>query len=128
MLVSDSSTTPAYDREQHGGSGIPNAALVHISHAQAAHVRRNCLGRQEILEAIRHHAESEGRPPGQSEFKRNHNVPPSAFYGMFWAKWSDAVREAGFEPLARPEATEWVPHPHVSRVVHTLARPIPDAG
>jgi hypothetical protein len=64
------------------------------------------LNKQQVIEAIRRHVEDHGSPPERARFKRDHIVPSSAFDGMYWARWTDAVREAGFEPLERPETMD----------------------
>jgi hypothetical protein len=37
-----------------------------------------------------------GKPPGAYLFERRTGLPRSSWYGKYWSRWSDAVREAGF--------------------------------
>jgi len=60
------------------------------------------LSREEILSAIREMTAAIGRPPGRRTFVARYRVPASAFGGMYWARWSDAVRDAGLVPLTPP--------------------------
>jgi hypothetical protein len=62
------------------------------------------LNREQILEAIRAWGAENGKAPGKGAFEQCHDVPGSAFGGMYWARWSDAVREAGLQPLDSPAA------------------------
>jgi len=39
-----------------------------------------------------------GKPPGRSRFSQETGIKESDWIGKFWARWGDAVREAGFEP------------------------------
>lgn len=53
----------------------------------------------EIIEAIRAiAARNDGRPPGRRLFSIESGIKESEWMGRHWARWSDAVREAGFQP------------------------------
>lgn len=39
-----------------------------------------------------------GQPPGQKLFTRETGIAPHQWRGKFWARWGDALIEAGFEP------------------------------
>jgi hypothetical protein len=39
-----------------------------------------------------------GRPPGRRAFERNTAIKESEWLGVIWARWSDALVEAGFAP------------------------------
>lgn len=39
-----------------------------------------------------------GRPPGKRAFLRETGIRRSDWSGRFWARWGDALREAGFKP------------------------------
>lgn len=57
------------------------------------------MDRQFLINEIRRLAnEDGGRPPGKEKFQRETGVPPAQWLGIYWAKWSDALAEAGFEP------------------------------
>lgn len=57
------------------------------------------MDRNRILEAIRQAAaECGGQAPGQVRFEQLSGIPVAAWRGKYWARWSDAVAEAGFTP------------------------------
>jgi len=61
----------------------------------------------QILDEIRRHFEETGAAPGLSTFLRAHpDVPPTAFRGLYWAKWSDALAEAGVTAREFTAATD----------------------
>ena len=60
--------------------------------------RGGAVERREILEAIRETASANGgRPLGRNRFEQVTGITEYDV-GRFWARWGDAVREAGLEP------------------------------
>jgi len=41
-----------------------------------------------------------GIPPGKQKFETETGIGESSWSGRFWARWGDALREAGFSPNA----------------------------
>jgi hypothetical protein len=57
------------------------------------------MNKQHILAEIRRTAETNGgKALGHREFCNVTGIKDADWSGRFWARWSDAVREAGFEP------------------------------
>ena len=55
--------------------------------------------REEIINEIRRlAATSNGQPPGRRLFRRRTNIHPAEWQGVYWTIWSDALKEAGFQP------------------------------
>ncbi len=54
-----------------------------------------------ILDEIKRTAQSNGGTPlGMARFHAETGIKPSDWMGKFWARWGDALVEAGFEPNA----------------------------
>ncbi|MBA2621442.1 MAG: GIY-YIG nuclease family protein [Acidobacteria bacterium] len=51
-----------------------------------------------INEIIRTAQENSGKPLGKQRFASETGINESAWYGVYWARWGDAIKEAGFEP------------------------------
>jgi len=64
------------------------------------------MERAEILDEIRRLAEVDGTPPGQTRFESETGVIPSEWLGRYWARWGDALVEAGFAPNKWKERTD----------------------
>ena len=63
------------------------------------------MDQQYILEEIHRTAKANGGIPlGKRRFLMETGIRESDWIGKFWVKWSDAVREAGFEPNAKQMA------------------------
>jgi hypothetical protein len=55
--------------------------------------------REDVLSEIRRlAAAANGQPPGQNLFSNETGIASHKWRGVFWAKWGDALIEAGFEP------------------------------
>lgn len=60
--------------------------------------------REHILGEIRRLAQQAGgKPPGKRIFESETGIKESDWSGRIWARWGDAVAEAGFQPNTRPE-------------------------
>jgi hypothetical protein len=57
------------------------------------------LKKQYILDEIRRTAAANGGVcPGKAKFFQETGIKEADWKGKIWARWSEAVREAGFEP------------------------------
>ena len=57
------------------------------------------MDKQHILEEIRRTAKENGDIPlGRQRFFTETGIKDSDWHGRYWARWGDAVREAGLEP------------------------------
>ena len=62
-----------------------------------------------ILDAIREQAEANGGVPvGRGRFEALTGIRETDWAGRYWARWGDAVREAGYEPntLKQPQSDD----------------------
>lgn len=66
--------------------------------------------REHIIREIRRIAEKNGCPPGQQVFERETGVRKPGWYGIYFARWGDALRAAGYEPndFQRKFSSEYV--------------------
>ena len=51
-----------------------------------------------ISEIIRTAAENGGKPLGRMKFETETGIKVTDWDGKYWTRWSDAIKEAGFEP------------------------------
>lgn len=59
------------------------------------------ISREEVLTEIRKFvATNDGEIPGERTFVAATRMKQSAWKGKYWARWTDAVREAGYDPNA----------------------------
>jgi hypothetical protein len=57
--------------------------------------------REEVLSEIRKYVAANDREvPGERTFEAATGIKASAWKGRFWARWTDAVRDAGYDPNA----------------------------
>jgi hypothetical protein len=55
--------------------------------------------RDRIIAEIRRLAAADGSaPPGRGTFERETGIRQAEWYGIYWARWGDALAEAGFSP------------------------------
>ncbi len=63
------------------------------------------MTKQRILDEIKRTAEAnQGKPLGEGRFTQEMGITRSDWEGKYWARWGDAVREAGYEPNTLQEA------------------------
>ncbi len=61
-------------------------------------MRKEPIPKHFIIAEIKRIAADLGHSPGKGEFLVNAGIRESDWSGRYWARWSDALREAGFEP------------------------------
>ena len=52
--------------------------------------------RERIIAEIRRLVAANGSPPGRGTFEAATGFVRSQWYGVYWARWGDALVEAGF--------------------------------
>lgn len=62
------------------------------------------MDRAEIIREIQALAKRDGKAPGRRRFEVATGVPMHDWYGRYWARWSDALREAGLDANEYQEA------------------------
>ncbi|MEO0880075.1 MAG: GIY-YIG nuclease family protein, partial [Pseudomonadota bacterium] len=57
------------------------------------------IDRNHIIAEIKRIAQADGgKAPGRQKFERETNITMKEWYGVHWARWGDALLEAGYEP------------------------------
>jgi hypothetical protein len=56
------------------------------------------ITRQEIISEIQKFAAADGTIPGERGFANATRIKESAWKGKYWARWTEAIREAGYDP------------------------------
>lgn len=59
--------------------------------------------KEHIIHEIRRVTEKNGHPPGQQVFENATGIRKPEWYGVYFARWGDALREAGYEPNKKKE-------------------------
>ena len=73
--------------------------------------------KQFILSEIRRTADlNGGKPVGQTRFRTETSIAPHEWLGVYWARWGDALTEAGFSPI------EWVQPSDEEQMLIEIAR------
>lgn len=62
--------------------------------------------RERIISEIRRLAAASGQAPGALLFERETAIRKSQWYGIYWARWGDALVEAGFAPNDKTVRTD----------------------
>jgi hypothetical protein len=82
------------------------------------------MNKQHILTEIKRTAEENGGVPlGVARFATATGISEATWRGRFWARWGDAVKEAGFVPnTLRPKAAEETLLGQVANYIRVLGR------
>jgi Meiotically up-regulated gene 113 len=68
---------------------------------------KKLMDKQHIVDEIRRTAKANGGVPlGRGRFLKETGIRESDWRGRIWVRWSDALREAGFEPNKRQTAID----------------------
>jgi hypothetical protein len=61
-------------------------------------IRGMRISQTEILDELRKFVEANGEVPGERTFSVATGIKTSTWKGVYWVRWTDAVREAGYDP------------------------------
>lgn len=56
------------------------------------------VSKEEILTELRKFVANRGEVPGERTFEAETRIKESSWKGRYWVRWTDAVREAGYDP------------------------------
>ncbi len=62
------------------------------------------MSKQHIIDQIREIARTDGDPPGRQRFENVTGIKRHEWYGKYWAKWGDALAEAGYSSNSMQKA------------------------
>jgi len=62
--------------------------------------------RDEIIAEIKRVAAATGKAPGRRVFERETGIRPSTWLGVYWARWGDALQEAGLDANDKQAPTD----------------------
>lgn len=62
--------------------------------------------RDEIIAEIKRVAAATGKAPGRQVFERETGIRPSTWLGVYWARWGDALQEAGLDANDKQAPTD----------------------
>lgn len=63
------------------------------------------MNRARIIQEIKRTAkDNDGKPLGRQKFTSETGIKESDWYGVYWARWNDALHEAGFSPNEKQSA------------------------
>lgn len=62
--------------------------------------------REKIISEIRRLSAKHGRPIGRELFEKEAAIAKHSWLGVYWARWGDALKEAGFDPNAKTPKTD----------------------
>lgn len=63
------------------------------------------MDKQYIISEIKRTAQkNEGRPLGRQRFSSETGIKVSDWYGKYWARWGDALEEAGYTPNSKQDS------------------------
>jgi len=63
------------------------------------------MTKDEIVNEIHKYVATYGESPGEREFSNAIGIKPWTWKGKYWVRWTDAVREAGYEPKSMVQRT-----------------------